>query len=98
LLTGRIPDDNTYHPSPAIFLSLMITVYCAACGKKLFRYQKIGKGRLLHCWHTRISSSHTVRRGDDVYCTCGQHIGVIETKWINLHGGSFTVKGSALKK
>ncbi|EHQ34679.1 hypothetical protein [Methanoplanus limicola] len=76
----------------------MITVCCAACGKKLFRYQKIGKGRLLHCWHTRISSNHSVRRGDDVYCTCGQHIGVVETKWINLHGGSFTVKGSALKK
>ncbi|MDE4908840.1 hypothetical protein L0665_09495 [Methanogenium marinum] len=77
----------------------MITVLCASCGAKLFRYQKIGKGRLLHCWKNRISSNHTVREGDDVYCPkCGQHIGVVETQWINIHGGSFTVKGSALKK
>ena len=45
----------------------MITVYCAACGRKLFRYQKIGKGRLLHHWHSRISSDYTIRRGNDVY-------------------------------
>jgi hypothetical protein len=76
----------------------MITIHCAACGRKLFRYQKIGKGRLLHCWKARISSDHTVRAGFDVYCACGQHIGVEEGPWINLHGGSFTVQGSALKK
>jgi len=76
----------------------MITVYCAACGRKLFRYQKIGKGRLLHSWKTRISTDNTVRNGQDVYCPCGQHIGIEETKWINMHGGSFYVKGSALKK
>jgi hypothetical protein len=80
-------------------LSSMITVSCASCGAKLFRYQKIGKGRLLHCWKTRISSDHTRREGVDIFCpTCGQHIGVVETQWINMHGGSFTVKGSALKK
>lgn len=77
----------------------MITVCCSSCGAKLFRYQKIGKGRLLHCWKTRISSDHTTREGDDVYCPkCGLHIGVVETQWINMHGGSCTVKGSALKK
>ncbi len=76
----------------------MITIHCDACSRKLFRYQKIGKGKLLHCWLARISSDHSVREGDQVYCTCGQHIGVVEGPWINLHGGSFTVRGSALKK
>ena len=85
----------------------MITVHCADCGAKLFRYQKIGKGRLLHCWKTRISSDHTVRREEEdgvgtvvgVYCPrCGRHVGVVEPQWINMHGGTFTVKGSALKK
>ncbi|MDD3621513.1 MAG: hypothetical protein PHQ81_03825 [Methanofollis sp.] len=75
----------------------MITITCAACGRKLFRYQKIGKGKLLHCWKTRISSDYTVREDDQVYCPCGRHVGVVEGPWINLHGGSFAVRGSALK-
>jgi len=76
----------------------MITISCAACGRALFRYQKIGKGKLLHCWKSRISSDHTRHAGDDRYCPCGCHIGVDEGRWIKLHGGTFTVRGSALKK
>ena len=95
----EIPGQGRLLPSGSHDSSPMITVSCSSCGSKLFRYQKIGKGRLLHCWKNRISSDHTTRKGDDVYCpTCGQHIGVVETEWINIHGGSFTVKGSALKK
>ncbi|HDQ08731.1 MAG TPA: hypothetical protein ENN44_08160 [Methanoculleus sp.] len=85
----------------------MITVHCASCGTKLFRYQKIGKGRLLHCRKARISGDHTVRREEDdgagtvvgVYCPrCGRNVGVVEAQGINMHGGTFTVTGSALKK
>ena len=90
--------DHSYGPKPNTAVA-MITVSCASCGAKLFRYQKIGKGRLLHCWKTRISSDHTRQEGGAIFCPkCGQHIGVVETQWINMHGGSFTVKGSALKK
>ncbi len=75
----------------------MITIYCAACGRKLFRYQKIGKGKLLHCWKERIARDYTIRIGSEVHCTCGNHIGKEEADMINLHGGSFTTRGSALK-
>ncbi|HOP67653.1 MAG TPA: hypothetical protein PLM96_08295 [Methanoregulaceae archaeon] len=76
----------------------MISIPRASCGRRFLWYQKIGKGKLLHCWKARITRDHTERAGDQVYCPCGQHIGVEEGPWINLHNGSFSVKGSALKK
>jgi hypothetical protein len=76
----------------------MISIHCASCGRRFFWYQNIGKGKLLHCWKTRITGDHIEKAGDQVYCPCEQHIGVEEGPWIILHGGSFSVKGSALKK
>ena len=76
----------------------MLTVKCAKCRSKLFRYRKIGKGRLLHCWPDRIARDYTVREGDAVKCRCGHLIGFDEGKWIKLKRGSITCSGTALKK
>ena len=44
----------------------MIVVKCAQCKRKIFKYQKIGKGRLWHYWKDRIIEDYSVRDGNEV--------------------------------
>lgn len=66
-----------------------MTVRCARCGGKVFRYDKVGKGRLLHCWKGRIVKDYSVRDAGEVRCGCGNLIGVDEGKWVKLKRRSF---------
>ena len=75
----------------------MITIRCARCNAKVFRYVKIGKGRVLHCWPGRIMKDYSVRQGNEVRCGCGNLIGIDEGKWIRMKRGSFTSSGAAAK-
>ncbi|MBU7012778.1 MAG: hypothetical protein HXS46_19010 [Theionarchaea archaeon] len=72
----------------------MIRIRCACCNRKIFRYVKIGKGRLWHCWKERIAADYSVHQGDQVKCPCGNTIGVDEGKWIKLKPGAFTYSGT----
>ena len=76
----------------------MITIKCANCGREIFRYQKIGKGKLLHCWKSRISRDCSIKVKNEVRCKCGNLIGWDEGKRIKLKRGSFTYSGSKLGK
>ena len=71
----------------------MIIIKCAKCKRKIFRYQKIGKGRLWHCWNDRIIRDYSVRDGNEIKCQCGNLIGVAEEKWVNMRQHSFTYSG-----
>ena len=62
----------------------MIAVKCAQCKSKIFKYQKIGKGQLWHCWEDRITKDYSVRDGNEVKCQCGNLIGIVEGKWIKM--------------
>lgn len=72
-------------------------IRCAKCKKKIFKYHKIGKGRLLHCWKERITEDHSVRNGNEVECQCGNPVGTDEGRWIRLKQRSFTRSGSAAR-
>ncbi|KAF5410833.1 MAG: hypothetical protein C5S47_05640 [Candidatus Methanogasteraceae archaeon] len=72
----------------------MILIKCAKCKRKIFRYQKIGKGRLWHCWNDRIVRDYSVRDGDYVKCQCGNLIGVAEEKWVKMVQHSFMHSGA----
>lgn len=76
----------------------MLTIKCAKCKAKIFKYLKIGKGRLLHCWRQRIIEDYSVRAGNEVRCQCGNLIGIDEGKWIKLKRNSFTCSGTAVRK
>ncbi len=67
----------------------MITIKCAKCKRKVFRYGKIGKGRVLHCWKGRIVKDYSVHDGHEVKCQCGNLIGIDEGKWIKMKQHSF---------
>jgi hypothetical protein len=67
----------------------MITIKCAKCKGKVFRYEKIGKGRVLHCWKGRIIKDYSIRHEKKVECKCGNLIGIDEGKWIKMRQHSF---------
>jgi len=76
----------------------MITIKCAKCNRKIFKYLKIGKGRVWHCWKDRISKDHSIRDGNAVRCPCGNLIGVEQGKWIKMKQNSFIYSGTKVKK
>lgn len=76
----------------------MIVIKCVKCKRKVFKYLKIGKGRLWHCWKERIIEDYSVKDGNEVKCQCGNVIGVNKGKYIKIKQNSFTYKGSIGKK
>jgi len=73
----------------------MITVKCAKCKTKIFKYRKFGKGKLWHCWKDRIVADYSVRDGELVRCpVCGNVIGVDQKKWIKLKPGRYIYSGT----
>ena len=75
----------------------MLTVKCASCKRLLFKYVKLGKGRLWHCWKDRIVEDHTLRDGAEVKCRCGSLIGTDQGKGIKLKPPAFTYSGTTGK-
>ncbi len=75
----------------------MITIRCARCNAKVFRYVKIGKGKLWHCWKERIIEDFSIHDGNECRCKCGNLIGIDEGKWIKLKQHSFITSGTKLK-
>jgi DNA-directed RNA polymerase subunit RPC12/RpoP len=76
----------------------VLVIRCAKCRAKLFRYKKIGDGRVLHCWKDRILEDHSKRSGDEVRCPCGSLIGIDEKKWIKMKQAAFTCSGSVTRR
>ncbi|MGD2250765.1 MAG: hypothetical protein PVF58_20400 [Candidatus Methanofastidiosia archaeon] len=72
----------------------MIRIRCSVCNRKIFRYVKIGKGRLWHCWKDRIIKDYSVKDGEIVKCKCGNIVGTDEGKWIKMHPGKFRYTGT----
>jgi len=59
----------------------MLTVRCARCKRKLFRYEKVGEGRLLRCHKarmTRVFEGQFLESG--LSCPCGARIGTTGTR------------------
>ena len=100
----RIKKNEMNYPGTAInsiFLregKKMIAIKCARCNKKIFKYKKIGKGKILHCWNDRIIEDFSLRQGNKVLCQCGNLIGVVEGKWIKMKQHAFNYSGTISKK
>ncbi len=76
----------------------MITVKCIKCKGNIFKYQKIGKGKLLHCWKSRIKRDYCIRNGKEIRCICGNVVGIEEEKWIKMKQHTFEISGTITKK
>jgi len=72
----------------------MLTIKCAKCKKPVFKYIKVGKGRVLRCHKARIVKDYTRIDGNKVLCQCGKLIGIAEGHWIKMKQGAFTCEGT----
>lgn len=71
-------------------------IRCANCNRKIFKYVKIGKGRLWHCWKERIVEDCSIHDNNVIKCQCGTVIGVDEGKWIKMKQNAFVCSGTRL--
>ncbi|MFC1564670.1 hypothetical protein ACFL6G_07015 [candidate division KSB1 bacterium] len=76
----------------------MLVIKCSKCKKKIFRYNKIGKGRILRCWQDRIIENYAVKDGNDIYCKCGSRVGIDDGVKIKMIQRSFTSSGTYTNK
>ncbi len=73
----------------------MLTIKCAACKRKLWKYDKIGQGQVLRCYKDRIVRQYESTQVDgEVLCLCGKRIGVDEGDYIKMIGNAFTYTGT----
>ncbi len=74
----------------------MLTLRCAACRRKLWRYDKLGQGEVLRCHKTRIKKVFTEmeRRGDKLVCPCGKEIGIDKGGFFKMIAKAFTYGGT----
>ena len=72
----------------------MLTIKCAACKRKLWKYDKVGTGEVLRCHKSRIEQSYeTEQEGDKVLCPCGKVIGIDKGGFIKMIKKSFVYSG-----
>ncbi len=77
----------------------MLTVKCAACRKKLWKYNKLGQGEVVRCHKERISKWYDVLEKDGkIYCTCGKVIGIDKDTFYSMIKNSFTYAGTKVNK
>ena len=77
----------------------MLTIRCAACKEKLWRYRKIGQGEVLRCHKDRIVKNiSAVEKYGRIYCPCGKDIGIDKGSFYKMIAKSFTYKGTKQNK
>jgi len=59
----------------------VLSIYCK-CGYKLFRYYKMGKGRIIKCFVNRMQNDYVGLQGAETYSKplcpqCGNELGII---------------------
>jgi hypothetical protein len=72
----------------------MLTIRCGCCKSKVFKYLKIGKGRVLTCWKDKIKKDYSIREGDTVRCQCGNVIGSDIGTGVKMKQHAFTTTGT----
>lgn len=74
----------------------MLTIKCAACKRKLWKYDKIGKGQVLRCHKARMMREYEYDVGEDgkVVCVCGRQIGIDKGAFIKMIAKAFIYTGT----
>ena len=73
----------------------MLTIKCAACKRKLWKYDKIGQGQVLRCYKSRIGQTYVWQQTADKYtCTCGKPIGIDKGSYIQMISNAFVYTGT----
>lgn len=77
----------------------MLTILCAACRNKLWKYEKIGHGHLVRCHKARITKWYkTEMLNDKIHCLCGKPIAIDKGSYYRMIAGSYTHTGTKKNK
>lgn len=77
----------------------MLLIRCAGCKRKLWKYEKIGKGAVLRCYKDRITRAYYLEsRQSRIICACGKEIGNDKGDHIRMITGTFTYSGTKKSK
>ena len=78
----------------------MLTIKCAKCKSKIIKYKKIGTGKVLRCWKSKIKRVYDgeVQNGNLVCSNCGNIIGKVEDDYVKMNRDAFTYTGTKIKK
>lgn len=73
----------------------MLVLKCAACKRKLWRYDKIGPGEVLRCHKDRIQKMYNSQmNGHKIQCTCGKDVGIDKGSNYKMISKAFTYAGT----
>ena len=73
----------------------MLTLRCAACKGKLWRYDKLGQGEVLRCHKDRIKKMYQAHeRNGRIYCRCGKDVGIDKGTCYKMIAKAFTYGGT----
>ncbi len=76
----------------------ILTIKCAHCKSKIFKYNKIGKGRVLRCYKDRIAKDYSIHENGKIKCKCGNIVGIEDSQFIKMKQGAFTYSGTKVYK
>jgi hypothetical protein len=77
----------------------MLVIRCAACKRKLWRYDKIGPGEVLRCHKDRIDRVwEAVEKDGRIFCNCGKDVGIDKGTFYKMIAKAFTSKGTKRSK
>ncbi|MBS3758981.1 MAG: hypothetical protein KGY61_09995 [Desulfobacterales bacterium] len=77
----------------------MLVIKCAACKKKLWRYDKVGPGEVLRCHKSRIDKMYQpIDLSGKICCQCGNVVGIDKGRFIKMIAKSFTCSGTKRNK
>ena len=72
----------------------MLTIKCSGCKTKIFKYEKIGMGKVIYCYKDRIKGDFSFKEGEEYKCRkCGKVIGVDRGGRIKMKQHAFTASG-----
>ncbi|WP_462325791.1 hypothetical protein [Desulfoplanes sp.] len=74
----------------------MLTIRCATCRQKLWKYKKLGHGSVLRCHKDRIDKMlcSPAIKGDKICCPCGQTIGIDKGSFYKMIKKAFVHSGT----
>jgi len=78
----------------------MLTIKCAKCKTKLFKYKKVGQGKVLRCWKSKITRLYDGEvSGRDFVCGhCRNVIAEIKDDRLEMNSDAFTYTGTKIRK
>ena len=72
----------------------MLTIKCAACKRKLWKYEKFGKGEVLRCYKSRITRTFEFCIEErKLLCICGKEFGIDKGSYVKMIKKGFVYSG-----